>query len=195
MMYALRSAKEETLDGAHALSRHGPDLSDGQLQHRVTGGMTSDGMPSPQTHYTRFNSYKEFWETREFALQQIAIGKSEQGVAVDLRFGPNMGTNTGRTRYQAVIDHPGHPNFAEGFQGTGTPHSVPLTNPHSGAISNRNVWPTTSVIPNPIYRTQTSIEWIVDAAGGGHWAIKQHFPMGKGWDASVGRYSTPPHNP
>jgi hypothetical protein len=191
LMYALRSAKEEALDGAHGLSRHGPDVTDAKLARRVTGGYAPDGRLSPQANSTRFSSYQEFWETRELALQQISAGKSNHGVAVDLRFGPGVHHNPLESNYKILIDHTNRPNMAKGVEAVGPSHAKSFPHPSGHGTTSRNVWSSTTPTTHPIIRTQTTLEWIPKPSGGGRWSVVQHFPFGRNLDPISGHYTTP----
>jgi len=60
----------EARDGGHSLDRHGPGVSDSQLQHRLSTGVAPDGVLSPTTGLsTRFNTHEDYVKTRLAAVQ------------------------------------------------------------------------------------------------------------------------------
>jgi hypothetical protein len=76
----------ETRDGGHSLGRHGPQVSDQQLQDRITTGVAADGAFSPVGaggSSTKFASHKDYVETRDAAVKtaDAALGASKALVA------------------------------------------------------------------------------------------------------------------
>lgn len=60
----------EARDGGHSLDRHGPDISDKQLQHRLKTGYTPDRSFTPTLGLsTRFNKHEDYIKTRLAAVQ------------------------------------------------------------------------------------------------------------------------------
>jgi hypothetical protein len=72
----------ETRDGGHSLGRHGPGVSDEQLQERITKGVAADGAFSPVGAggmSTKFASHQEYMATRDAAeaAADAAVGASK----------------------------------------------------------------------------------------------------------------------
>jgi hypothetical protein len=60
----------EARDAGHSLDRHGPRVSDSQLQERLRTGVAPDGALSPTTGLsTRFNGHGDYVRTRLAAVQ------------------------------------------------------------------------------------------------------------------------------
>lgn len=62
--------------GGHSLVRHGPDLTDAQLQNRITTGLDRTGQPAATDTSSKFASYQVWMQTRTAAVNQIdaAVG-------------------------------------------------------------------------------------------------------------------------
>jgi hypothetical protein len=186
LMYALRSAKEETLDGAHGLSRHGPDVTDAKLERRVIQGYAADGKISPASPSTKFKSYQDFFETRQLALKEIADGEGMQRVTVDLSSPPGLNGNTGTTRFEIVLEPSGITNLTEGFEGVGTKVTQSIPKPDGSGFASVKVYPGTIRVGPGLNRTKTTIEWL-----GGRRTVVQHIPWARDFDHALGRYTTP----
>jgi hypothetical protein len=159
LMYALRSAKEETLDGAHGLSRHGPDVTDAKLERRVTHGYAADNKVSPASPSTKFKSYKDFFETREAARMQISAGEGFPRVSVDFTSSPGVGINGPTTKFEIILEHSSRPDLTEGFEGVGSTYNTTI--PHLTKPGNANVdlYPTANKVGAGRNRTKTTIRW------------------------------------
>ncbi len=177
LIYALRSAREETLDGAHGLSRHGPDVTDAKLERRVTQGYAPDDKVSPASPSTKFRSYKDFFETREAAKLEISAGEGFPNTNVDFSSAPGINGNGPDTVYEIVLEHSTRPNMAEGFEGVGSTYTATIPHLVKPGHTNVNIYHSARPIGNGINRTKTAIK------GGSqgpcpNWKVTQHIPWG-----------------
>jgi hypothetical protein len=174
LMYALRIAKVETLDGprAHALARHGPDVTDAKLERRVTTGIAPDGAESKTRFSTRFSSYQNFWETRELAFEYIGRGLGDPSHPVNLSEGPGIGLNTLDESYVITLEHINRHQLSSGYRGVGTPVS--------------GTFGTTAVTGSELTRTLTRIRW---NASEGRWFVVQHWPDSRNFDFVTSNYT------
>lgn len=142
-------------DKGHSVKRHGPDVSEKQLQHRLTSGMTPDGVFSPTKKSTRFNNYDELIATRQKAFDEATrLYGVVFGAQLDQAPGPGDDTE-----YIMRVDH--KREVGTGFQGTGTPQSVPGKD---GEVY-------LSFVAIKLTHSRTKISW-----ESGRWRAVQHFP-------------------
>lgn len=76
----------EQRDGGHSLDRHGPDVTDDQLQDRLTTGIAPDNVVSPAPGLsTKFSSYEEYLKTRTAAVDRVKSGmRATHGLVLPL---------------------------------------------------------------------------------------------------------------
>ncbi|MBW4599434.1 MAG: hypothetical protein KME29_07425 [Calothrix sp. FI2-JRJ7] len=161
------AVKLERADSGHSIARHGPQVSDAALKDRITTGIAPDGKFSPATPSTRFNSFKDWVETRDAALNDAFIN----GKGMDLSKPPGVGGNpTGPQR--VIVEHTSRPNLGEGFKGTGPKATV-----HPPGKKPQKL-PTGTAPVTGINLTATTIEW-VGSGSSGRWKVVQHIPWGK----------------
>jgi hypothetical protein len=153
-------------DGAHSVGRHGPDISDMQLQSRLTTGRAPDGIFSPAAKSSRFNSYDDLLYTRARAFEDAA---NRANLTVAALFGadfdqpPNPGGVGARKRdkHSVTTDHPRA--IGSGFIGKGVAETFP-----SGGERYNGFDP----LP-PLTKTFTKIVW---NSAKTRWIAVQHFP-------------------
>ncbi len=178
MMYALRMAKEEadevsvtTHKKAHSISRHGPDVTDAKLDRRVKTGIAPDGVTSKTRTSSRFKSYKDEYEMKQIARQQIEAGRGDPRVNVDLRHPPGVNGNPAHDSYVIVIEYSSRTDLTEGYRGVGPGHA--------------GLYPTTVPFGSGINRVRTRFTWVPDV---GKWITIQHFPDATGFDFATNSY-------
>jgi hypothetical protein len=66
-----KAAQLEAADGGHSVARHGPEVSDADLQKRLTTGVAPDGKISFAPASTKFNSYESWLKTRDAAMKEM----------------------------------------------------------------------------------------------------------------------------
>ena len=75
----------EPLGGhSHSLARHGPDLTDAQLQNRLTTGVDRYGVPAPADSSSRFDSYQIWLTTRTRAANRVDAAKVNTMAALNV---------------------------------------------------------------------------------------------------------------
>jgi hypothetical protein len=160
----------EQLDGGHSVARHGPEVSDADLQKRLTTGVAPDGVFSPTKASTRFNSYEDWMQTRDAAWKGI-----EYKFGIDLRKPPLPGA---RQDYKIVIEY--NRAIDDGFVADVT-SKVKVADPVN---SNKVGKGYSSYSPvDGITRTKTAIQW-----DGKKWKVTQHFPEVTNWNNSTKTY-------
>ena len=164
----------ELQDGGHSLARHGPDRLNIDLENRLTTGIAPNGVFSPTQASTRFNSYQDWLETRQAALN--AIAKRE---GIDLSQPPPVGK---QGSFNIILEH-GKP-IDDGFVGSGT--KVKITDPVSGKQG--KVYTNAQSVKG-LTRTQTQLEW---NSSTNRWEVKQHYPDARNWDQLTASYTAPP---
>jgi hypothetical protein len=174
----------ETLDGAHGISRHGPDVTDAKLERRVTQGYAPDDKVSPASPSTKFRSYKDFFETREAAKLDISAGEGFPNTNVDFSSAPGINGNGADTVYEIVLEHSTRPNMAEGFEGVGSTYTATIPHLVKPGNTNVNIYHSARPIGNGINRTKTTIRW-----EGGNWKVTQHIPWARDFDSVLGHYN------
>jgi hypothetical protein len=191
LVYALRAAREEMLDGAHGLSRHGPDVTDAKLERRVTQGYAPDEKVSPASPSTKFKSYKDYFETREAALQQIQIGKGDSGIPVDFSVGPGAKKNAPTIhKYEITIEHSSRANLAQGYAGQGPSIKQSIPKLDGSGSRTGNVYSSTNQVGKGINRTFTAIEWSpATTTSPGRWKVVQHIPWARDFDFGINTYT------
>jgi len=153
-------------DGAHSVARHGPDITDQQLQSRLKTGYGPDGIFSPAAKSSRFNSYDDLLYTRTRAFEDAA---DRANLSVEDLFGddfdqaPDPGGTPARKRkkHSVTTDHPRV--IGSGFIGKDVAQTFP-----TGGERYNDFDP----LP-PLTKTFTKIIWNDSKAG---WVAIQHFP-------------------
>jgi hypothetical protein len=165
----------EQFDGGHSLARHGPDVSDADLQKRIRTGITPDQRFSPTDSSTRFRSYQDWVETRQRAIRDIqSQEKIKFGESMDVAPEPGM-----KQFYAIEIDH--NRAIDEGFNGVGSPEKMP--NPLKPKQKGK-VYVESEPISG-VTKTFTRINWKEDKKC---WVVSQHYPVGRGWNEGSQRY-------
>jgi hypothetical protein len=165
----------ETQDSGHSLARHGPEIPDGDLEKRITTGITPDSTFSPTSASTRFSSYQIWLQTRQAAL--LAFSQRE---GIDLSQPPPP--NFSPIPPPIVIEH-GYP-VDDGFIGSGG--KILVTDALTGKRG--RVYTNTSPVKG-LTRTHTQIKWNVSTNS---WEVQQHYPDATNWDQTTDSYTAPP---
>jgi hypothetical protein len=154
----------EAMDGGHSVARHGPEVSDADLQKRLTTGIAPDGKFSPAPASTRFNSYQDWVQTREAAWKSI-----EAKHGVDLSKPPMPG---GVQKYEITVEY--NRAIDDGFVGNKS-SKVKITDPNNPKRTGL-VYPSQTAVDG-ITRTKTFVK------------VVQHFPEAKGWNNATKEYA------
>jgi hypothetical protein len=165
--------KLEKVDGGHSLKRHGPEISDAELKTRLQKGIAPDGKFSPTPASTKFNSYEDWLQTRNAAVNQI-----EKIYGVDLTK-PPIGSNKDFsivTEYNRAID--------DGFIGN-TASKVKVSNPANPSKLGNGYTKYDAV--DGITRTKTTVAWDTST---NKWKVVQHYPEARGWNNKTKTYDT-----
>jgi hypothetical protein len=174
--YKETAQRLERADGGHSLDRHGPDVTDAQLDQRLKTGIAPDGQFSPAPASTKFNSNENWVKTREIALKEI-----EKKFGIDLSKPPNT-QNPKPLDIKIGFDQP----IDEGFVPDLTTSSkVKITDPTTGKTKKGNVFSSTNPV-NEVTGTYTRVIW-----NGQKWVVVQHFPLAEGWKNTSKIYSSP----
>jgi hypothetical protein len=161
----------EAMDGGHSVARHGPEVSDADLQKRLTTGIAPDGKFSPTPASTRFNSYEDWVQTREAAQKGI-----EYKFGVDLKKPPATGAIQ---QYEIVVEY--NRAIDDGFVAN-LASKAKVTDPKNAKRTGNGYSTYNSV--DGITRTYTKAKW-----DGQAWKIVQHYPSAKGWDNTAKTYA------
>jgi hypothetical protein len=162
----------ERLDGGHSVDRHGPEVSDIDLQRRLTTGIAPDGKFSPTPASTRFNTYQDWLQTRQAAWDGI-----EAKFNVDFSKAP--GATDPRT-YEIIIEY--NRAIDDGYVA-----DLPSGARVSDIATHKTGKVYSSYQPvDGITRTKTRVSWN-DASK--KWEVVQHYPDAKGWNNSTKTYS------
>jgi hypothetical protein len=161
----------EQLDGGHSVARHGPEVSDADLQRRLTTGVAPDGKFSPTPASTRFNSYQDWVQTREAAQKGI-----EYKFGVDLKKPPAIGADD---EYEIIVEY--NRAIDDGFVAN-LASKAKVADPKN-AKRTGNGYSTYNPVDG-ITRTYTKAKW-----DGQAWKIVQHYPSAKGWDNATKTYA------
>lgn len=168
----------EQLDGGHVIGRHGPELSDAQLEARVTQAQTPNGplKEKAERYSTQFNSYDELVRTRDAGVDALL----EKYPDLDLTKPPVDGQPTS---YPPVrIDH--GRAIDDGFVGVGSRSPLDgVTIEKKGETKQVKAFTETEQISG-ITDTNTAVFWDAD---NGVWQT-QHYPIGKGWNQATQSY-------
>jgi hypothetical protein len=174
----------EAMDGGHSVARHGPEVSDADLQRRLTTGIAPDGKISFAPASTKFNSYESWMKTRDAAMQEI-----EKKYGIDLSKAPSSGTS-GPFEIRVGFDKPIDDGFVPDkttatkikveVDGTGRPSSTP-----TGIFKQGKVFSSSTSIDG-VTGTYTKIDW-----DGQKWRVVQHFPLAEGWNNAAKAYTDP----
>jgi hypothetical protein len=168
----------EQLDGGHSVARHGPEVSDADLQKRLTTGIAPDGKISFAPASTKFNSYESWMKTRDAAMQEI-----EKKYGIDLSRPPGPGqpkTRDIRVEYDRPIDDGFVPDLTTGTK-------VSLTDPVTGKVKKGMVYGSSQAIDG-VTGTFTKVAWDDQK---NKWTVVQHFPLAEGWDNTAKKYFDP----
>jgi hypothetical protein len=182
-VYKETAQRLEKADGGHSLDRHGPDVTNAQLEQRLKTGIAPDGQVSFAPASTKFNSNENWVKTHEIGLQKI---KEKYGV--DLTKPPSDGQKSYEIKigYDKPIDEGFIPNktskskitiTVDPITGKPAPDS-PNSKDRSGAVYN-----TVSPIDG-VTGTYTKVAW-----DGHKWKVVQHFPLAENWDDSLKVYT------
>jgi hypothetical protein len=169
-----KAAQLEAADGGHSVARHGPEVSDADLQRRLTTGVAPDGKFSPTPASTRFNSYEDWTQTREAAWKSIEMKNN-----VDLSKPPTPG---GTQRYEIIVEY--NRAIDDGFVGNKA-SKVKIADPNNANKVGNGYSSYDSV--DGITRTKTTVEWNDQVK---KWQVIQHFPEARGWDNATKTYSS-----
>jgi hypothetical protein len=153
-------------DGAHSVARHGPDITDAQLQSRLKTGYSPDGIFSPAAKSSRFNSYDDLLYTRTRAFDEAADQANLSlaalfGAALDQAPDPGGAPARRRNKHSVTTDHPRV--IGSGFIGKDVAQTFP-----SGGERYNNFDP----LP-PLTKTFSKIVWKTSET---RWVAVQHFP-------------------
>jgi hypothetical protein len=159
------------------VARHGPEVSDADLQRRLTTGVAPDGVFSPTKASTRFNSYEDWVQTREAAWKQI-----EKTQGIDLSKPP---TPNADTRYDIVVEY--NRAIDDGFVAD-LSSKVKVANPANPQKIGNGYLKHESV--DGIARTFTRVAWDDKAQ---QWKTIQHFPRVEGWNNATKTYASDPN--
>jgi hypothetical protein len=156
------------------MARHGPEVSDADLQKRLTTGVAPDGVFSPTKASTRFNSYEDWMQTREAAWKGI-----ESKYGVDLSKPPTPGTDT---KYKIVVEY--DRAIDDGFVADLSSKSKIADPANPNKVG--KAYSTYSPVGG-ITRTRTVVAW--DNVNK-KWNVAQHFPEAEGWNDATKTYSS-----
>jgi hypothetical protein len=177
--FAQRALEAEILDGGHSILRHGPQVSDEALKARLTTGVAPDGLKSPAAHSTKFNTFEEWWVTRERAFVKASeiVDLSSPPAAADLAGAVAKASKTGSSTIEFALsrfsaDHFDLPRWA-GFSTTMIGRAKPIS---------------------LLFRSETKIVWLGSkhSPASGRWAVVQHFPTADGFTGPLAQYHKPP---
>jgi hypothetical protein len=163
----------EAMDGGHSVARHGPEVSDADLQKRLTTGVAPDGVFSPTKASTRFNSYEDWMQTRDAAWKSI-----ETKYGVDLSKPPAPGASQ---KYEIVVEY--NRAIDDGFVADVT-SKVKVADPANPKKVGNGYTGYSPV--DGITRTRTKVGWDSQTQ---QWKTIQHFPHADGWDNATKTYA------
>lgn len=149
----------DNLDNGHSIARHGPEITDDALKHRITNGVAPDGKISPTRSSTRFDSYDDWIDTRQKAFDNL----NDNGI--DLTQPPKPGDPTSH-----VVEIQHGNSIGSGFKSTEPKRMIP--NP-TGSGNSVRVYDNPLPI-NDLKWTRTKVAWNQQA---GKWEVVQHFPI------------------
>lgn len=167
----------EKLDGGHSIDRHGPEVTDQALQERLTKGITPNSggkIQNAPPGSTRFNTYKDWVETRNDAVEAIA-----KNHGIDLSKPPPPG-HSGEA--SAIVEH-SRP-IDDGFVGN-TASKNKVIDPSTG--KKVSVYGKIEAVEG-ISRTYTKLVWNQQNL---KWDVVQHYPNVSSWDNVNKTYSVP----
>jgi hypothetical protein len=167
----------EAMDGGHSVARHGPEVSDADLQRRLTTGVAPDGVFSPTKASTRFNSYEDWMQTRDAAWRRI---EETKGVDLSRPPGPNADT-----KYDIVVEY--NRAIDDGFVAD-LSSKVKVADPTNPQKIGNGYLKYESV--DGITRTFTRVAWDDKAR---QWKTIQHFPRVEGWNNATKTYASDPN--
>lgn len=145
--------------GGHSAARHGPHLKDMQQTTRITTGTAPDGVFSPTSSASRFQS----WTDQERTLAQA------RRVA-----GPKLASLATTQNPPPVVVKLGHNRpLGTGFKGTGKWTRAEGQHGETARVRSEAV-----KLQSPLTNTQTTFAWR-EGASGGRYVPVQHFPTPK----------------
>jgi hypothetical protein len=176
--YKETAQRLERADGGHSLDRHGPDVTNAQLEHRLKTGIAPDGQFSPAPASTKFNSNENWVETRSAALREI---QQKEGIDLSKPWQPGMQKSYDiRLEYNRAID--------DGFiPDTTTAKSTTFSDPITGKTKKGTTYETTNEISG-VNGTFTKVAWDQQL---NKWKVIQHFPLADGWNNLSQQYVNP----
>ncbi|MEM6455636.1 MAG: hypothetical protein AAF772_11120 [Acidobacteriota bacterium] len=155
-------AQRELAAGGHSIQRHGPDVTDGELQRRLTQGVApgdANAVNRPPPRSTRFNSYN----TQNF-LQQRSLDEAMQHLGIpSLTTPPSAIGLTSDYAPQVTIDW--GQSIGTGFEGA---------NRVKTKVGGQDIYRytgTNAMNPNDVSATTIGLRW-----DGGQWQVSQFFP-------------------
>lgn len=155
-------------DGGHSVKRHGPDISDAKLESRLKTGYSPDGVFSPATKSSRFNSYDDLIDTRTAAFAAIA---ATVNMTVATLFGADLDQAPDPANTAAVRTYTTHQithNHTPRVIGTG----LRGTTVSATFIGGGQTYSAFTAMPG-LTRTYTKLVW---NPGKSRWVAVQHFP-------------------
>jgi hypothetical protein len=182
----------ERIDGGHSLDRHGANVMLEQLDKRLKTGVAPDGVVSFAPASTRFNSNKNWLQTRQQAVETFRE-KYKSIVGDDLRKPPQTGDPQNievKVRYGKPID--------DGFVRDPTTKKRvtipvdPITGKPTiatpgGKTKTGNVYTRTEPVEG-VTGVYTNFVW---NAAEGRWKIVQHYPLVEEWNNAAKVYNSP----
>jgi uncharacterized protein YggU (UPF0235/DUF167 family) len=168
-----QAQRYERQDKGHSLARHGPEVSDSQLKNRLTSGIAPDGKFSATPASTKFNSYEDWLQTRQDAMNQIS---KREGINFNAPPPPGK-----EGPHKINLDH-GRP-IDDGYVGTGAKKKISHTSPN-GQVKKGAVYGNYGRVSG-ITGTTTTVAWNKDL---NKWQVKQHFPNANKWDQAQQKY-------
>jgi hypothetical protein len=173
----------ERIDGGHSLDRHGAQVTPEQLDKRLKTGVAPDGVVSFAPASTRFNSNKNWLQTRQQAVETLRE-KYGNLVGDDLRKPPGPNDErfiNVRLKYDKPIDDGFIPDLTS--QRRVTIPVDPVTNKPTAAASEARmkrgrVFDRTEPIED-VTGVFTKFAWSESEK---RWKIVQHFPMADEWN-------------
>jgi hypothetical protein len=182
----------ERIDGGHSLDRHGAQVTPEQLDKRLKTGVAPDGVVSFAPASTRFNSNKNWLQTRQQAVETFRA-KYGNLVGDDLRKPPQPGDPQNievKVRYGKPID--------DGFVRDPTTKkkvTIPVNSSTGkptiatpgGKTKTGNVYTRTEPVEG-VTGVYTNFVW---NAAEGRWKIVQHYPLVEEWNNAAKVYNSP----
>ena len=172
---AAKMLAAELKDHGHAILRHGPQVPDAALRHRLKTGTAPDGSQSAG-HWaaTRFRSFRVMARSREAVWDFV-----NRGLKIDPRFGPGVRGNPSKPPFLITVEH--GRGTSRGVFSTARPTAVPRPNAPGRTLKSYG-----QAIDSAEYLTRTQATVVWEEA---RWQIKQHFPGVRDFDKPSKMYS------